>query len=78
MAHVGMHEAKTQLSKLVERASVGEDVVITRNGTPVARIVSITPPSSFESIRGAWEGRVRIADDFDDLPDDLAEALGAL
>jgi prevent-host-death family protein len=77
MAQVGMHEAKTQLSRLVERASNGEDVVITRNGTPVARIVPITTSSSFEAIRGVWRGKVRIADDFDDLPDDLAEALGA-
>lgn len=77
MAHVGMHEAKTHLSKLVERASQGEDVVITRNGTPVARIVPVSTPSAFGALQGVWKGRVRIADDFDDLPDDLAGALGA-
>jgi prevent-host-death family protein len=72
-----MHEAKTKLSQLVERAQAGEDIVIARNGTPVARLVPIVASSSMESVRGAWRGRVRIADDFDVLPDDVADALGA-
>ena len=71
-----MHEAKTQLSKLVERAEAGEDIVIARNGKPVARLVPVAAPASLESIRGAWRGRVHIAEDFDDLPDDIAEAFG--
>ena len=41
MAQVGMHEAKTNLSKLVERAEAGEDIVIARNGKPVARLVPL-------------------------------------
>jgi prevent-host-death family protein len=77
MARIGMHEAKTKLSQLVERAAAGEDIVIQRNGTPVARLVPVAPTSSLESVRGAWRGRVRIADDFDELPDDVAEAFGA-
>lgn len=72
-----MHEAKTKLSQLVERAEAGEDVVIARNGTPVARLVPVKAPASFASIRGVWRGRVWIADDFDELPDDMAEAFGA-
>ena len=59
MAEIGMHEAKTQLSKLVERVEAGE-----RRG------------EGFASLAGAWRGRVDIADDFDELPDDLAEAFG--
>jgi prevent-host-death family protein len=77
MARVGMHEAKTKLSQLVERAAAGEDIVIQRNGTPVARLVPVAPTASLESVRGAWRGRVRIADDFDELPDDVADAFGA-
>jgi prevent-host-death family protein len=77
MAQVGMHEAKTKLSQLVERAESGEDIVIARNGKPVARIVPIAATASLESVRGAWAGRARIADDFDELPDDIADALGA-
>jgi len=77
MAQVGMHEAKTKLSKLVERAEAGEDIVIARNGKPVARLVPVARTSSLAVVRGAWRGRVRIAEDFDDLPDDIAEAFGA-
>ena len=77
MAQVGMHEAKTKLSQLVERAESGEDIVISRNGKPVARLVPVRTAGSFGSVRGSWRGRVRIADDFDELPDDLADALGA-
>lgn len=77
MAQVGMHEAKTKLSQLVERAESGEDIVIARNGKPVVRLVPVASASSLASVRGAWRGRVQIADDFDELPDDVAEALGA-
>jgi prevent-host-death family protein len=77
MSQVGMHEAKTKLSQLVERALAGEDVVITRNGKPVARLVPVEPPStSFASLRGKWRGQVHIAEDFDELPDEIAEAFG--
>ena len=77
MTRVGMHEAKTHLSKLVERAEAGEDVVIQRNGKPVVRLVPVVEePRSLGSVRGAWRGRVRMADDFDELPQDIAEAFG--
>ena len=72
-----MHEAKTKLSQLVERAEAGEDIVIARNGKPVARLVPVARKNSLEAVRGIWRGRVHIADDFDDLPDDIAEAFGA-
>ncbi len=73
-----MHEAKTHLSRLVERAEAGEDVVIQRNGKPVARLVPIDEePRSLASVRGVWRGKVRIAEDFDELPVDIADAFGA-
>jgi prevent-host-death family protein len=77
MAQIGMHEAKTKLSQLVARAEAGEEIVIARSGKPVARLVPVASTSSLEAVRGAWRGRVRIADDFDELPDDIAEAFGA-
>jgi prevent-host-death family protein len=77
MAQVGMHEAKTKLSQLVERAESGEDIVIARNGKPVVRLVPVASPASLASVRGAWRGRVQLAEDFDKLPDDIAEAFGA-
>ena len=73
-----MHEAKTQLSRLVERAEAGEEVIITRRGKPAARLVPERRGEGFASLAGSWKGRVRIGDDFDELPDDLAESLGVL
>jgi prevent-host-death family protein len=78
VTRVGMHEAKTHLSKLVARAEAGEDVVIQRNGKPVVRLVPVVEvPRSLASVRGAWRGRVHVADDFDELPEDIAAAFGA-
>jgi prevent-host-death family protein len=76
MTRVGMHEAKTNLSKLVAQAEAGEEVVIERRGKPVARLTAIAPVKrSRASIRGTWKGKVWMADDFDELPDDIAEAF---
>ena len=75
MARVGMHEAKTHLSQLVERALEGEEIVLTRRGEPAVRLVPERSGGGFAALAGVWQGRVRIADDFDELPDDLAESL---
>jgi len=72
-----MHEAKTKLSQLVERAEAGEDIVIARNGKPVARLVPVARTNSLEAVRGALRGRIHLREDFDELPDDIAEAFGA-
>ena len=72
-----MHEAKTKLSQLVERAEDGEEIVIARNGKPVARLVPIASTNALASVHGALRGRIHMADDFDELPDDIAEAFGA-
>lgn len=71
-----MHEAKTQLSKLVERAEAGEEIVITRRGEPAARLVAARQGAGFASLAGSWQGKVRISDDFDELPAELADSLG--
>lgn len=76
MLRVGMHEAKTNLSRLVERALDGEEVVVTRRGEPAVRLVPVNEGDGFASLAGAWRDKVRIAPDFDELPDDLAEAFG--
>lgn len=71
-----MHEAKTNLSRLVQRALDGEEVVLTRRGEPAVRLVPVRRAGGFASLAGVWQGRVRIAEDFDELPDDVAERLG--
>ncbi len=62
-----IHDAKTHLSRLIERVESGEEVVIGRAGRPVAKLVPyrgrVQPRSP-----GGWEGRVRMAPDFDQLP----------
>ena len=68
-----MHEAKTTLSQLVERAAAGEDIVIARNGTPVVRLVPVSGTSSLASVRGVWRDRIELADDFDDSLAEMVE-----
>jgi prevent-host-death family protein len=76
MARIGMHEAKTQLSKLVERVEAGEEIVITRRGEPAARLIPERRSGGFASLAGAWRGQVKISDDFDEIPPEIAESLG--
>jgi prevent-host-death family protein len=76
VARIGMHEAKTHLSQLVERALGGEEIVLTRRGVPAVRLVPERSPGGFAALAGVWQGRVKIADDFDELPEDIAERLG--
>jgi prevent-host-death family protein len=61
---VNMHEAKTRLSQLVQAALDGEDVVLARNGKPVARITRYSPPR-IKRKPGALKGKIWLADDWD-------------
>jgi prevent-host-death family protein len=71
---VNVHEAKTHLSRLLERVEAGEEVVIARNGRPVARLVPFSRRSGPRR-PGGWSGRVHMAADFDSLPDELTAAF---
>ncbi len=73
MKSVNVHEAKTHLSRLLERVEKGEKLVIARSGEPVAMLV----PIEGEPRRpGRLAGRIRIAGDFDSpLPEDVARAF---
>jgi prevent-host-death family protein len=77
MATVNIHQAKTQLSRLVERAAAGEEIVIARSGKPVARLVGLANDLT-PRVPGSMRGQIEIADDFDDpLPAEiLAGFLG--
>jgi len=75
MEIANIHDAKSRLSELVEQALQGEDVVLAEAGRPVVRLVPIQADDS-PRVGGQWKGRVRIAADFDSLPDDVAEAFG--
>ena len=68
---VNIHEAKTHLSRLVQRAADGESTIIGKAGVPMARLVPYEAERK-PRVPGAWKGKVWIADDFDDpLPDDM-------
>lgn len=69
-------EAKAQLSRLVDEVEEGGEVIIQRGGRSVA-VLRAYPGDRTPRELGCWEGQVWIADDFDDLPDDIAEAFGA-
>lgn len=70
LMQVGIHEAKTHLSKLLRRVEAGEEIVIAKSGHPIARLVPIgTGP---ERVFGYDRGRFEVPDDFDrPLPDDV-------
>jgi len=73
MARVGVHEAKTHLSRLLQRVAAGEEIVITRGGEPVARLVPIENDAR-KRVLGLDEGKIWIADDFDaPLPDEILD-----
>ena len=75
MAQVNMHEAKTHLSKLVERAAAGEEIVIARAGKPVARLAPLRPARQPRRL-GRCDGQpFWMADDFDELPEDIQAAF---
>jgi prevent-host-death family protein len=67
---VNIHEAKTHLSRLLERVSHGEDVIIAKAGKPIARLSAVAARG--KRVLGLDAGRVVIAPDFDaPLPDDV-------
>jgi prevent-host-death family protein len=76
MLVTNISEAKAQLSALIERVLAGEEVIIGKAGRPVAKLIRY---DRREQPRrpGALKGKIRIADDFDVLPDDIADAFGA-
>lgn len=72
---VNIHEAKTQLSRLVEEVAGGREIVIARAGRPVARLVPLATPVRRKQL-GLLRGKIRIRADFDaPLPDAVLAAF---
>ena len=68
-------EAKSHLSALIEKVMAGEEIIIGKAGKPLAKLVRYERRE--ESRRsGALKGKIKIADDFDELPDDIAKTFG--
>ncbi|MGD1069660.1 MAG: type II toxin-antitoxin system prevent-host-death family antitoxin [Bryobacteraceae bacterium] len=68
-------EAKAQLSALIAMVERGDEVILARSGKPVVKIVPYGGATR-RRVPGSMEGEIRIAADFDQLPDDMAEAFG--
>ena len=75
MHTINVHEAKTHLSKLLERVQSGEEIIIAKAGTPVARMVPYSPPKRKITPPGGMKGEIWIADDFDTPLDGLFECI---
>lgn len=65
MQVINIHDAKTNLSKLIEKTSTGEEVIISKAGKPVAKLVAYKPKLKPRK-PGLWKGKVWVSDDFDD------------
>ena len=74
MEIVNVHEAKTHLSRLLQRVEQGEEIVIGRAGSPAARLVPYRPTRGPRQ-GGQWKGQVWMSEDFDDLPVELTAAF---
>lgn len=75
---VNVHEAKTQLSRLLQRVTAGEEIVIANRGVPVARLVPVPRAKGHREL-GIESGNLKVADDFDaPLPAALLAAFQGL
>ncbi len=75
MPIVNIHAAKTQLSRLVDDAAAGEEIIIARSGKPVARLVALAPAQPKRTL-GILAGKLKVPDDFDSpLPDDVLDGF---
>ncbi len=78
IAHVNIHDAKTHLSRLIQRALDGENIVIAKAGRPLVRLVPVLT-DSFDKRRslGFLKDEIQVSPDFDaPLPDDILDAFG--
>ena len=76
MKTVNLHAAKTHLSRLVDEAAAGQEVVIAKAGKPMVRLVPVVPTRRRTGY-GDLKGRIRIADDFDaPLSDEMLRLFG--
>jgi len=76
MQTVNIHEAKTQLSKLVEQAAKGEPFIIAKAGKPLVRVVALDAPTGGQMQRlGFMAGQIAVPDDFDRMGSEEIEQL---
>ena len=67
MQTVNIHEAKTHLSRFVDQAAAGEEIIIARAGRPVARLVPLAAPAAVPRALGQGQGRFTFPEGFDEM-----------
>ena len=75
LEQVNMHEAKTHLSRLVERVEGGAEIVISRAGKPAAKLVPVETPALSRRKLGAWEGSGVTVEDFDAIDSEVEKLI---
>lgn len=76
MKTVNIHQAKTQLSKLIEQASKGESFIIAKAGKPVVRVTALSAPTGAQVRRlGFMAGQISVPDDFDRMGQEEIERM---
>jgi prevent-host-death family protein len=76
MKTVNIHQAKTQLSKLIEKASKGESFIIAKAGKPVVRVTALSAPTGAQVRRmGFMAGQISVPDDFDRMGQEEIERI---
>lgn len=76
MEIVNIHEAKTHLSRLVDRAAAGESFIIAKSGTPMVKVIPLDSPSGGQIKRlGFLSGQIEVPNDFDRMGEDEIERL---
>ena len=74
MEMVNVYDAKTRLSQLLDLAAAGEEIIIARAGRPMAKLIAYQAHKGTRK-PGYWKGKVKIAKDFDELPERLSLAF---
>ena len=78
MRTYNIHEAKTQLSRLVEKAAEGDSFVIAKAGKPMVKVIALETPDASQRMRfGFLSGQIKVPDDFDTMGADEIEPLFA-
>jgi prevent-host-death family protein len=76
METVNIHEAKTQLSRLLARVERGEEIIIANRGVPIAKLSPLNPRKSRRASLGRDAGKFTVPEDFNEpLPEDLLMAF---
>ncbi len=74
---INITQAKAHLSALIEKLLAGEEIIISKSGKPVVKLVRYERREGSRQ-PGAFRGKIKIADDLDELPDDIAKAFGVI